>query len=225
LKSVQAQLGYARITAPISGRAGMLNIKQGNLVSAASVLPLVVINATSPVMVAFSVPQQQLQDIRERQRARRLEVEIRRDAGDEVLTAGELAFIDNAVDTQTGTIRIKARIPNRDEIIWPGELVSLRLILGMQQDALVVPESAIQLGQSGTFVYTLVDGKAHVQPIKVARQMGGRIVVAEGLQAGQQVIVSPPNNLRPESPVEPMAPKAAGTKGRANDSAAGGNAR
>lgn len=231
LKSVQAQLGYARITAPISGRAGILNIKQGNLVSAASALPLVVINATRPVMVAFSVPQQQLQNIRERQREHRLEVEIRRDAGNEVLTRGVLAFIDNAVDMQTGTIRMKARIPNQDEIVWPGELVSLRLILGMQQDALVVPESAIQLGQSGTFVYTLVDGKAHVQPIKVARQVGRRIVVAEGLQAGQQVIVSPPNNLRPESPVEPMAPKgAAGTDGsgqrNANDNAAaGGNAR
>jgi RND family efflux transporter MFP subunit len=202
LKSMQVQLGYARITAPISGRAGILNIKQGNLVSAASATPLVVINATRPVMVAFSVPQQQLQDIRDQQRKHTLAVEVRRDARDEVLTKGTLAFIDNAVDTQTGTIRMKARIPNQDEIIWPGELVTLRLILGVQQDALVVPEAALQIGQNGSFVYAVVDGKAHMQPIKVARQMGNQVVVADGLVAGDQVIVSPPSNLRPEGAVE-----------------------
>lgn len=202
LKSMQAQLGYAHITSPISGRAGILNIKQGNLVSAASTTPLVTINATRPVMVAFNVPQQQLQAAREGQRKHPLAVEVRRNAMDEVLTKGTLAFIDNAVDTQTGTIRMKARIPNQDEIIWPGELVSLRLILGVQQDALFIPESAIQIGQNGSFVYAVVDGKAHVQAIKVARQVGSRIVVAEGVDAGQQVIVNPPSNLRPESPVE-----------------------
>jgi len=220
LKSVQAQLGYARITSPISGRAGILNIKQGNLVSAASTTPLVTINATRPVMVSFSVPQQQLQAIREQQRTHVLAVEVRRDAREAVLTKGTLAFIDNAVDTQTGTIRMKARIPNQDEIIWPGELVSLRLILGVQQDALVIPESAIQLGQGGSYVYALVDGKAHVQAIRVARQLGSQVVVAEGLEAGQQVIVNAPSNLRPESPVEPIAAKdgagANGSKGGAD---------
>jgi multidrug efflux system membrane fusion protein len=202
LKSMQAQLGYAHITSTISGRAGILNIKPGNLVSAASATPLVTINATRPVMVAFSVPQQQLQAAREGQRKHPLAVEVRRDANGEVLTKGTLAFIDNAVDTQTGTIRMKARIPNQDEIIWPGELVSLRLILGVQQDALVIPESALQLGQKGAFVYAVVDGKAHVQAIKVARQVGSQVVVAEGLEASQQVVVNPPSNLRPESPVE-----------------------
>ncbi len=216
LKSVQAQLGYARITSPISGRAGILNIKQGNLVSAASATPLVTINATRPVMVSFSVPQQQLQAAREGQRQHPLAVEVRRDAKDEVLTKGTLAFIDNTVDTQTGTIRMKARIPNQDEIIWPGELVSLRLILGVQQDALVIPEAAIQLGQNGSFVYALVDGKAHVQAIKVARQLGSQVVVADGLDAGQQVIINPPSNLRPESTVEPV-----GAKGGAGSNAKG----
>ena len=149
-----------------------------------------------------------------------LAVEVRRDAREAVLTKGTLAFIDNAVDTQTGTIRMKARIPNQDEIIWPGELVSLRLILGVQQDALVIPESAIQLGQGGSYVYALVDGKAHVQAIRVARQLGSQVVVAEGLEAGQQVIVNAPSNLRPESPVEPIAAKdgagANGSKGGAD---------
>jgi RND family efflux transporter MFP subunit len=207
LKSVQLQLGFSRITSPISGRAGILNIKPGNLVSAASTTPLVTINATRPVMVSFSVPQQELQAIRQQQRSHTLTTEVRLDANGAVLTKGTLAFIDNAVDTLTGTIRMKARVPNQDENIWPGELVSLRLILGIQKDALVVPESAIQLGQEGSFVYAVVDGKARVQAIKVARQLGNRIVVADGLKAGQQVIINPPSNLRPDSTVELIAAK------------------
>jgi RND family efflux transporter MFP subunit len=224
LKSVQLQLAYSRITSPISGRAGILNIKPGNLVSATSTTPLVTINATRPVMVSFSVPQQQLQAIREQQGKHALAVEVRLDAKGEVLAKGTLAFIDNAVDTLTGTIRMKARIPNQDEIIWPGELVSLRLVLGVQQDALIIPESAIQLGQNGSYVYALVDGKAHMQPVKVARQVGSQIVIAEGLDAGQQVILSPPNTLRPESPVELAgAKKPAG--GKPSVDAAGGGSR
>ncbi|MDO8990961.1 MAG: efflux RND transporter periplasmic adaptor subunit [Sideroxyarcus sp.] len=224
LKAVQAQLGYARITSPISGRAGILNIKQGNLVSAASTEPLVTINATRPVMVAFSVPQQYLQTARDGQRKQPLAVEVRRDAQDEVLTTGTLAFIDNAVDTQTGTIRMKARIPNRDEIVWPGELVSLRLIMGVQQDALVIPEAAVQLGQDGTYVYVIKDGSARVQAIRVVRQVGSRVVVGEGLSAGQQVIVNPPSNLRADSQVVIVGAQGdAGAKsGMARSAATGG---
>jgi multidrug efflux system membrane fusion protein len=103
---------------------------------------------------------------------------------------------------QTGTIRMKARIPNKNEAIWPGELISLRLILEVQADALVIPESALQTGQSGTFVYVMEAGKARFKPITVARQVGTQIVVASGLVAGQQVIVNPPKNLRPDSAVE-----------------------
>ena len=202
LKSVQLQLGFSRITSPISGRAGILNIKVGNLASAASATPLVTINATRPVMVSFSVPQKELQAIRQQQRTHTLAAEVRLDAKEALLAKGNLAFIDNAVDTLTGTIRMKARIPNQDESIWPGELVSLRLILGIQKDALVIPESTIQLGQNGSYVYALVDGKARVQIIKVARQVGNQVVVAAGLDAGQQVIINPPNTLRPDSPVE-----------------------
>ncbi len=220
LKSVQLQLAYSHITSPISGRAGILNIKQGNLVSAASTTPLVTINATHPVMISFSVPQQQLQAIREQQRKHSLTAEVRLDAKDKVLTKGTLAFIDNAVDTQTGTIRMKARIPNQDEVIWPGELVSLRLILGIQQDALVIPESAVHPGQNGPFVYLIADGKAHVQAIKVARQVGNQVIVDSGLASGQQVIVSAPNNLRAESPVEPVSEK--GGAGAAGEGKKGG---
>ena len=226
LKSAQVQLDYARITAPISGRVGILNIKQGNLVSAAATTPLVVINGTQWVMVSFSVPQQQLQAIRDGQRKRPLTVEVRRDAKDEVLATGKLAFIDNAVDTQTGTLRLKARIPNDNEIIWPGELVSLRLTLSVEKNALVIPESAVQAGQNGSFVYVVANGKAQVQAITVARQVGNQVVVGAGLAAGQQVIVNAPKNLRPDSAVELIeAKKARGTDDAVGKGAATGDKR
>jgi multidrug efflux system membrane fusion protein len=217
LKAAQLQLAHTRITAPLSGRAGILNVKPGNLVSAAATTPLVVINATQPVMVAFGIAQQHLLDIREQQRKAPLSVEVRREGKDAVLTTGTLAFIDNAVDTQTGTIRMKARIPNQDETIWPGELVALRLVLGVQQDALVIPETAVQPGQNGAFVYVVTDGKARMQPISVARQAGSQIIVGSGLERGQQVIINPPKSLRPDSAVQPIAAGANGTPPRAKE--------
>lgn len=210
LKSMQLQFGNTRITSPISGRAGIVNVKQGNLVSAASTTPLVTINATQTVMANFTVPQQQLQAIREGQRKHPMTVEVRHDANDAVIATGTLAFIDNAVDTQTGTLRMKARIANKDEALWPGELVTLRMVLDVQQDALVIPETAVQPSQNGAFVYVMAEGKAQTQAITVARQVGAQVVVATGLTAGQQVILNPPKNLRAGGAVELMGAKKEG---------------
>lgn len=202
LKAAQIQLARTRIHAPIRGRAGALNIKEGNLVSANAQDPLVTINAVSPALVAFTTPQQTLGEIRERQRAAPLAVEIRRNADEPMLAAGQLAFIDNAIDAQTGTIRLKARVNNDNEAIWPGELVAVRLILGIQDNAVVVPETAVQPGQQGSFVYVVENGKAKMQPIAIARQVETRVVVAKGLRPGQEIIVHAPQNLRPGAPVK-----------------------
>jgi multidrug efflux system membrane fusion protein len=187
-----------------------VNVKQGNLVSASTTTPLVTINATHAVMASFSVPQQQLQAIREGQRKHPLAIEVRHDTHDELVATGTLAFIDNAVDTQTGTLRMKARIANKNEVLWPGELVTLRMVLGVQKGALVIPETAVQPSQSGAFVYVMEDGKAQAQPISVARQVGAQVVVAKGLSQGQQVILNPPKNLRAGSAVELMGAKKEG---------------
>lgn len=210
LKAAQIQLGRTRVHAPISGRAGALTIKQGNLVSANSQDPLVTINTISPVLVAFSTAQENLQEIRARDRGQPLEVQIRRNANDPVLTTGKLAFIDNAIDPQTGTIKLKARVPNENEVIWPGELVTVRLILGVQENAVVVPESALQPGQQGSFVYLVENGKAKMQPVTVARQVEAKAVIAKGLRPGQQVVVNAPQNLRPGAPVKLMGKESGG---------------
>lgn len=213
LKSTQIQLRRTRIYAPISGHAGALTIKQGNLVNANSQDPLVILNSTNPVLVAFGSAQQNLQEIRMRNRGQALEVQIRRNADDPVLSSGKLAFIDNAIDPQTGSIKLKARVANENEALWPGELVVVRLILGVQENALVIPESAVQPGQNGPFVYLVDNGKAKMQPVTVARQVDAKAVISKGLRPGQQVIINAPQNLRPGAPVQLMVKEgAAGDK-------------
>ena len=178
-------------------------------------------------MVAFSTAQQNLQEIRQRDRGYPLEVQIRRNADEPVVTTGKLAFIDNAIDPQTGTIKLKARIPNDNEVIWPGELVAVRLVLGVQENAIVVPEAAIQPGQQGQFVYIVENGKAEMQPVTVARQVDAKAVIAKGLRPGQQVIVNAPRNLRPGAPVRLMGKDSAGggKKGGGRGSEGGEQAR
>ena len=233
LKAAEIQLERTRLRAPISGRAGSITIKQGNLVNANGPDPLLVINSTQPVLVSFSLPQQKLQDIRERPRDT-MTVEISREMNSAVAATGRLTFINNSVDPATGTIKLKARVANENEAIWPGELVSVRLILGIQTDALVVPESAVQAGQKGPYVYLVENGHARMQVITVARQVGPKVVVAHGLKAGDQVIVNTPSTLRPGSAVRPLeqnanakvnkGPAGAQRRPRNKDSAAPGAA-
>lgn len=204
LKTAQILLERTQIYSPIAGRAGVLNIKLGNLVNPTTSESLVLINGVQSVMVVFSIPQQHLQSIRTRQRDTGLTVEIRHEVNAEVLTKGTLVLVDNTVDPQTGTIKLKARIPNPAETIWPGELVAVRLIMGIEENVLVVPETAVQPGQEGSFVYVADGGKARMQTIEVARQAGTQIIVSGGLEAGQQVIVNAPKNLRPGGAIKIM---------------------
>ena len=200
LRAAEIQLERTRLHAPISGRAGSIGTKPGNLVAANGPDPLVVINAIQPVLVAFSVPQQQFLEIRSRPRDA-MRVEIRHEMNGAAVATGTLAFVDNAVDQTSGTIKLKARIANDNEAIWPGELVSVRLILGQQADAVVVPEAAVQPGQQGPFVYVVDQGRARMQAVTVARQVGQQVVVAHGLKGGDEVIVNLPSKLRPGSAV------------------------
>lgn len=222
LRQAEVQLGRTLIRAPISGLTGNLNIKLGNLVTANGPDPLIVINSIQPVKVAFSIPEQQLSEIRQRMRAAGIQVEIRQSVNDPIVATGTLEFIDNAVDPATGTIKLKARVPNEKQTVWPGEMVSVRVILAVQPDAIVVPESAVQPGQNGPFVYVADQGKARMQPVVVARQVGPRVVVAKGVRPGQQVIVNIPQALKPGSAIKPLgAPP--GEKG--SDKGAGGHQR
>jgi membrane fusion protein, multidrug efflux system len=197
------QLGYARITAPISGRTGTLSVKSGNLVQAAGAgAPLVTINTMDPILVGFSIPERQLEEIRRYQSDANMRIEILSDRAGPPVAQGKLVFVDNTVTPQTGTVLLKTRVSNANEVIWPGQFVNVRVVLTVEPEAVVVPEAAVQPGQDGSFVYLIDENsKVKVQPVKIARQLGGDVVIASGVKAGDRVITEIPQALTPGATV------------------------
>ena len=194
--AAQLQLSYAQITAPIAGRTGSLSVKAGNLLAAGTGgAPLVIINSTKPILVALSVPQRNLDDIRAIWGKKELKVEIAPNGGGALIATGTLVFIDNAVNPSTGTILVKARVKNDKEELWPGQFVAGRIVLRVEDDAVTVPETAIQPGQDGSFVYVVKEGRARIQNITVDRQIGREVVVSKGLQGDEQVVIEVPPTL------------------------------
>ena len=197
LEQARIQLDFTRIQAPIGGRTGSLAIKPGNLVpTAGGGVPLVTINSTDPMLVSFSIPERQLEEIRRYQYEKDMRIEIMPDRSGPAAAEGKLVFIDNTVTPQTGTVVLKTRVMNKDEILWPGQFVNVRIILRIEAEAVVVPEAAVQPGQDGSFVY-LIDpaSKVVVQPVKVSRQIGNEVVIATGIKPGDQVITEIPQAL------------------------------
>lgn len=194
--AAQLQLSYSQITSPISGRTGGLSVKAGTLLAAGTGgAPLVLINSTKPILVALSVPQRNLDDIRAIWGKRELKVEIAPNGGGPLIATGTLVFIDNAVNPTTGTILVKARVKNEKEELWPGQFVSGRIVLRVEEDAVTVPETAIQPGQEGPFVYVVKEGRARLQYVTVDRQIGRDVVVSKGLQGDEQLVIEVPPTL------------------------------
>lgn len=202
LEQARIQLGYTQIRSPITGRAGAVSVKAGNLVQANSSVALVTINQLSPILVRFSVPQSELELVR-RYRARGAVPVRLSEKGAMPAATGRLVFIDNAVDPATGTVTLKAEFPNRADRLWPGEYADVDLQLTVQPHAVVIPETAVQPGQNGPFVYLVRDGRARVQPVSVARQVGNLAVVGHGLSGGETVVVEVPRSLRDGARVHP----------------------
>ena len=214
VEQARIQLEYARIVAPISGRTGQLAVKPGNLVpSAGGGAPLVTINSTDPVLVSFSIPERQLEDVRRYQSEKDMRIEILPDRASGSVAAGKLVFVDNTVTPQTGTVLLKTRVDNSKEAIWPGQFVNVRVVLTVEPEAVVVPEIAVQPGQTGPFVYLIgTDDKVEIRQVKVSRQIGSEIVIASGVKAGDHVITEIPQALRPGSTVRIADPAADGAK-------------
>lgn len=226
LEQAQLQLAHSRIVAPIAGRTGSLGVRAGNLVSAGTGgAPLVVINSTRPILVAIPVPQRYLEDVRKYWRSPELKVEIAADRGGKTLVEGRLVFIDNAVNLSTGTILLKAEVPNENEELWPGQFLAARIVLRVDQDAMVLPEGAIQPGQDGPFVFVVREGRARVTYVEVDRQIGENVVIAKGLQGDERVVIEVPPTLANNSPVvlagEAGEGKGKGRKGRAGGAGSG----
>jgi len=211
-KQARINLAYTDIHAAISGRTGSIAVKAGNNVAPADAAPLVVINEMQPVLVQFSVAQQQLQRVRDYQARQTIKVSVTRDDGTDRLDEGDLVFIDNTVNAGTGTVLLKARLPNERQTLWPGQYVGVRMQLAVETRAIVVPRTAVQTGQDGNYVFVVADRKAQVRTIKVDRQVEDLAVVASGLAEGEQIVASAPRNLRAGTTVAPgpaVAPMAA----------------
>lgn len=186
IEQARLSLQFATIRAPITGRAGSLLVREGNLVRMGSGEALVVINQLAPIRVRFSVPASYLSDLRTLagQSVRALPV------GDTATAVtGRLEFLDNAVDSMTGTITLKAEFANRDNRLWPGALVRVQLDLAVDKGAIVVPSGAVVTGQQGSYVYVVDSGTAHMRPVTLRRQSDSIAVLTAGVKPGDQVVV------------------------------------
>lgn len=196
-KQAEINLSYTDIRAPIAGRTGSLGVKAGNIVAPSDANPLLVLNQIQPIQVQFQLAQQFLPEVRDYDARHALKVQITQEDGTGDLDQGKLVFIDNAVNTSTGTVMFKASLPNRREQLWPGQYVGVTLQLALQQDAVVIPQSAVLTGQQGNYVYVVKDGIADQQAIKVDRLVGDVAVVSSGLKGGERLVTAVPRNLRP----------------------------
>jgi membrane fusion protein, multidrug efflux system len=202
IENAKLSLDYATIRAPVTGYAGRIQIQQGNLVKANDTNSLVTINQVVPIYASFSVPEQNIADIRKYLAAGELKVEATFANGAHAPIAGKLSFIDNAADTTTGTIKLKAEFPNTDKALWPGQFVNVVLTLHEQKDAVVTPSASVQSGPNGQYVFVVKpDQTVELRNIKVARAEGDETVVASGLAPGDQVVTVGQLRLAPGTKV------------------------
>src|SRR5580704_7535200 len=197
-------LGYCEIRSPVSGRTGNLLVHPGNLVKVNDV-PLVVINQIAPIYASFGVPEEQLDAVRQRARGN-LTVQASTDAAPNQISNGRLKVVDNAVDTNTGTIRLKAVFDNRDHLLWPGQFVNIILTLDTQSNATVVPAEAVQDGQRGPFNFVVkADQTVEPRQVTVTRTIGKKAVIGKGVAPGETVVTDGQLRLFPGAKIQPVA--------------------
>jgi multidrug efflux system membrane fusion protein len=198
-------VGYCDVRSPIAGRAGNLLIQAGNLVKANGDNAVVVVNQVTPIWVSFAIPEQHLDAIRHNSAARRLAVEVspRDNAAQKI--RGVLSVIDNTVDTNSGTIHLKASFDNQSRVLWPGQFVDVAMVLDTQRDAILIPSEAVQAGQNGQMVYVIKPDKTvEARMVTVGQVHAGKIVVEKGIAAGESVVTDGQLRLFPGAKIQPV---------------------
>lgn len=191
VETARLNLAYTEIRSPSDGRTGSLMLHEGNVVRSGgtSDSTLVVINKIQPIYVSFTVPQQQLFDIKTYMQKGALTVDAL-PSGEQRPETGVLTFVDNAIDAATGTVRLKASFPNAEKRLWPGQFVTVTLTLTVDPDAIVVPSQAVQTGPQGQYVFVVKsDSTVETRPVVVTRTQGSDSVLASGLKAGEAVVI------------------------------------
>jgi multidrug efflux system membrane fusion protein len=208
--SAKEQLGYCTIVSPITGRLGVLAVDRGNVVKANDTA-LVTINKISPINVTFSIPEKDLQQLKRQMTGGKISVEAEIPGTSGIKEKGMVSFMDNTVDPATGTIKLKAIFDNNSRQLWPGQFVNLSIIIGMKNNAVVVPGQAIQTGQNGQFVFVIKpDSTAEIRPITTGAVSQGVTVIEKGLQAGEQVVIDGQMRVIPGGRVEIKSPEKPG---------------
>ncbi len=208
LDNLKVQRSYCTISAPINGRISAAAVKVGNFVRQADTSPMATINQMAPVYVTFTVPQKNLPEIRSALAAQTATIEAIIPGGDK-RAPGQVSMIENTVDAATGMATIRATMPNTDEVLWPGTLVTTELTL-RNEEGVVVPTNAVQVSQTGNFVFVVENNVAKVRRIESMRTIGSDTVVASGLNGGETVVVEGQLLLSDGTRVSPRAPKPAG---------------
>ncbi len=195
----QINLNYCLITSPIDGVTGKRLVDPGNIVTANSGNPLVNIKSVDPLYIDFSIPERKLSGVKAAMASATLKVEISPAGDTDGPYSGDLQMIDNTVDDTTGTIALRATIPNPDRVLWPGQFANVKLIVSTMKDAILVPISAVLLGQKGMYLYVITgDNKADLRDkITVGQGEGGNLVIEKGIKAGEKVVTSGQMGLSP----------------------------
>lgn len=198
----QINLDYAKITSPIDGKVSAYNIYPGNLVVVNDPTALIEIRQISPADIRFSIPQKDFQDVQKFQASGDIKFEVYLPYENDQKFKGSLYFIDNHVNLQTGMILLKGLIPNEDKTLWPGEFVRVRLFTSNQQQALVIPQPAIQIGQKGSYVYVIQpDMSVQLVYVTTGQLINSEIVITSGLKEGDKVVTNGQLNLKNGSKV------------------------
>ena len=202
--SARLNLEYCTIRSPIDGYPGKIQIQMGNLVKANDTNPLVILNQVHPIYVSFAVPEQNLAALRTYMKRGPLSVDAGPPNSGKIAASGTLVFIDNAVDSTTATIRLRAQFANKDNALWPGQFVNVSVNLYEQKNAIVVPAQAVQTGPDGQYVFVVKpDMTTEVRMVTVERAEGDTVIVGKGLQNGEQVVTRGQLRLAPGVKVAP----------------------
>ena len=205
LENLRIQIDYCSIRAPITGRASMAAVKVGNFVRQADLTPLATINQTAPVYVTFALPQGYLPQLRQAlgNESASIEAVI---PGDPRRASGQVTMIENSIDVPTGTVPVRATMPNKDELLWPGTLVTVALTF-REEEGVVVPSAAVQVSQSGTYVFVVNGDIVNVRSVTVARVASTDSVIANGLDGSETVVLNGQLTLTEGTKVSLREPK------------------
>ncbi len=215
IESAQTQLSYATITAPIDGRVGFRQVDAGNIIHANDPNPLTVLTQIRPSVVVFTLPQKNLAEVREAMLKGAVPVRAFDPDSLRQLAQGELLLIDNQIDQTTGTIRLKARFPNEDDRLWPGEFVQVRIQVDTRNGVVTIPPPAVQRGPQGLYTWVVKsDNTAEQRPIEATTVNNDIAIVTKGVAPDERVVTNGQYRLQAGTRVETRADQAATTPGK-----------